>query len=170
MFINHFNASLLISRYLLKISDIPRKHFLQVRNLNLNAVRLEGKMMTEAFYDMADMFGILVLPGWACCDAWQHWFAWKSEEYLVAKESLRTQVSFQSFLICQFICLWISLLTGSKVEGTSLHFSFPLFVRSAASSRCRKDVLGCFQRRILAQSRFSISFRSYLKHYWSDWS
>ena len=60
--------------------------------MGLNTVRLEGKMEEEAFFEYTDALGILVLPGWACCDAWQHWSAWKPETYVVARESLRSQV------------------------------------------------------------------------------
>jgi len=36
--------------------------------------------------------GVMVIAGWACCDAWQHWPVWGEEQYTVAAESLRTQV------------------------------------------------------------------------------
>src|SRR5207248_3240327 len=39
-----------------------------VRDLGLNAIRQEGKLATDEFYDRCDDFGILVLPGWMCCD------------------------------------------------------------------------------------------------------
>ena len=42
-----------------------------VDNLGLNAIRTEGKLEDAAFYDLADRRGILVLPGWECCDKWE---------------------------------------------------------------------------------------------------
>ena len=33
-----------------------------VRHMNLNAIRLEGKMPPDDFFDMADEHGLLVLP------------------------------------------------------------------------------------------------------------
>lgn len=40
-----------------------------VRDLGLNAIRLEGKFEDHGFYDRCDEAGILVMPGWCCCDA-----------------------------------------------------------------------------------------------------
>jgi beta-galactosidase/beta-glucuronidase len=34
------------------------------RHSGLNAIRLEGKMESEMFYDMLDSLGMLALPGW----------------------------------------------------------------------------------------------------------
>jgi exo-1,4-beta-D-glucosaminidase len=42
-----------------------------VRNLGLNAIRSEGKLEDESFYDLADRDGIMILPGWECCDKWE---------------------------------------------------------------------------------------------------
>ncbi|SFW60533.1 glycoside hydrolase family 2 protein [Luteibacter sp. UNCMF366Tsu5.1] len=45
--------------------------FSYVVNLGLNTIRSEGKLENERFYDLADRNGILVLPGWECCDKWE---------------------------------------------------------------------------------------------------
>jgi len=50
--------------------------FRYVRDLGLNTVRLEGKLETEEFFEMADQQGILVMAGWCCCDFWEHWGNW----------------------------------------------------------------------------------------------
>ena len=42
-----------------------------VRDMGLNTVRLEGRIDHEEFFDKADRLGILVMPGWTCCDAWE---------------------------------------------------------------------------------------------------
>jgi len=63
-----------------------------VRDLNLNAVRLEGKLENEHFFDLADQMGILVMPGWCCCDQWENWPAWDKENELIAGDSLRDQI------------------------------------------------------------------------------
>jgi exo-1,4-beta-D-glucosaminidase len=68
------------------------RHLRMARDLGLNALRLEGKMEDDAFYNEADRLGLLVLTGWCCCDAWQHWPLWHSEQYHVANASLQTQV------------------------------------------------------------------------------
>jgi len=44
-----------------------------VRAMNLNAVRFEGRMERDEYFDMADRLGILIMPGWTCCDAWEKW-------------------------------------------------------------------------------------------------
>jgi exo-1,4-beta-D-glucosaminidase len=62
------------------------------RHIGLNVIRFEGKHPTDLFYDMADSIGMLMVPGWCCCDAWQHWSYWGPEQHAVAEESTRTQV------------------------------------------------------------------------------
>jgi len=63
-----------------------------VRDLNLNAIRMEGKIEDDHFFDLADQMGILVLPGWCCCDQWENWPDWDQETEHIAGESLRDQV------------------------------------------------------------------------------
>jgi exo-1,4-beta-D-glucosaminidase len=62
-----------------------------VRDLGLNAVRLEGKLESNHFYDEADRLGILVLPGWMCCDRWQESWKWSPAERAVARASMTSQ-------------------------------------------------------------------------------
>ena len=63
-----------------------------VRDLNLNAVRMEGKLENDHFFDLADQIGILMMPGWCCCDQWEHWSSWDAETERIAGESLRDQI------------------------------------------------------------------------------
>lgn len=63
-----------------------------VRDLNLNAVRMEGKIENDHFFDLADQMGIMVLPGWCCCDQWENWPEWDQENEHIAGESLRDQL------------------------------------------------------------------------------
>ena len=63
-----------------------------VRDLNLNAVRMEGKIENDHFFDLADQLGILVLPGWCCCDQWENWPDWDQETERIAGASLRDQL------------------------------------------------------------------------------
>jgi len=69
-----------------------KDQFRYVRDLGLNTIRLEGKLETEEFFDLADREGILVMAGWCCCDAWERWPSWKPEDYQIAKQSLRDQI------------------------------------------------------------------------------
>ncbi|HYU45767.1 MAG TPA: beta galactosidase jelly roll domain-containing protein [Terriglobales bacterium] len=66
--------------------------FRYVRDIGLNTIRLEGKLETEEFLEMADRQGILVMAGWCCCDFWEHWGNWKTEDFGIAQASLRDQI------------------------------------------------------------------------------
>ncbi len=68
------------------------EQFHLVRDLNLNTIRLEGKLETEEFYRLADEQGILVMAGWCCCDHWEHWDKWSGDTLEVAVDSLRSQM------------------------------------------------------------------------------
>jgi exo-1,4-beta-D-glucosaminidase len=63
-----------------------------VRDMGLNTIRLEGRIDHEEFFAKADKLGILVMPGWTCCDAWERWKNWKEEQHKIASESLRSQI------------------------------------------------------------------------------
>jgi exo-1,4-beta-D-glucosaminidase len=63
-----------------------------VRDMGLNTIRLEGKLETKEFFDLADQQGVLVMAGWCCCDFWERWARWKPEDFDIAKESLRDQI------------------------------------------------------------------------------
>jgi exo-1,4-beta-D-glucosaminidase len=62
------------------------------REMGLNTIRLEGKLESDEFYDLADREGILVMPGWCCCDQWELWDKWDAEDHRVGPASLRDQV------------------------------------------------------------------------------
>jgi exo-1,4-beta-D-glucosaminidase len=66
--------------------------FMLVRDMHLNTIRIEGKLETEDFFQLADEQGILVMLGWCCCDQWEHWKDWTPENYQVAKASLQAQI------------------------------------------------------------------------------
>lgn len=72
--------------------DHLRDELRLVRDMHLNAIRLEGKLETEDFFRLTDQQGILVMLGWCCCDQWEHWKDWTPENYSVAAESLRSQM------------------------------------------------------------------------------
>jgi exo-1,4-beta-D-glucosaminidase len=63
-----------------------------VRDMNLNTVRLEGKLEDDHFFDLTDQMGILVTAGWCCCDHWEKWDNWKDEDHSIAAASLRDQI------------------------------------------------------------------------------
>jgi len=74
--------------------DSQRLHdeFRYVRDMGLNTVRLEGKLETQEFFDLADHEGILVMAGWCCCDFWERWPRWKPQDFEIAQHSLRDQI------------------------------------------------------------------------------
>jgi exo-1,4-beta-D-glucosaminidase len=69
-----------------------RDQFRLVSDLNLNTIRLEGKLETDEFFHLADQQGILVMLGWCCCDHWEHWKDWTPEDLTIATASLRAQM------------------------------------------------------------------------------
>ena len=66
--------------------------FRYVREMNLNAIRLEGKLDNEDFFARADRAGILLMPGWCCCDHWEQWKKWNPENKEIAAASLADQI------------------------------------------------------------------------------
>jgi exo-1,4-beta-D-glucosaminidase len=70
-----------------------KTQFEYLRDLNLNAIRLEGPTESDAFFDLADEQGILVMAGWTCCDYWQKWTDWKQSDIEIATASLRSQIA-----------------------------------------------------------------------------
>lgn len=76
------------------LRDGPAKwtnDFRYARLLGLNTIRLEGKLSDDAFFNLADRYGILIMAGWCCCDHWEEWPRWKSDEGLISTESLHDQ-------------------------------------------------------------------------------
>jgi exo-1,4-beta-D-glucosaminidase len=69
-----------------------RDQFRMVRDLNLNTIRLEGKLETDDFFRLADERGILILAGWCCCDRWEDWKNWNADDLMIATASLRAQM------------------------------------------------------------------------------
>ena len=73
-----------------------RTQFQYVLDMGLNTVRLEGKQEHPSLYDLADEMGILLLPGWECCDKWEGWSYneeksgedWDDEDYETAARSM----------------------------------------------------------------------------------
>jgi exo-1,4-beta-D-glucosaminidase len=73
-------------------SQRVRDEFRYVQDMGLNTVRLEGKLETKEFFDLADERGILLIAGWCCCDHWEHWPNWKPQDFTIAEQSLRDQM------------------------------------------------------------------------------
>jgi exo-1,4-beta-D-glucosaminidase len=64
-----------------------------VKDMGLNTIRLEGKTDRDEFFEKTDKLGILVMPGWTCCDTWEHWDTWTAETRKIAAASMVDQGS-----------------------------------------------------------------------------
>src|SRR5262249_59384264 len=62
-----------------------------VQDMNLNTIRLEGKIESDEFFKLADEKGILIMAGWCCCDLLGTWDEWNGDQLAIAKEALRSQ-------------------------------------------------------------------------------
>ncbi len=69
-----------------------RYQYEYVKHLGLNAIRFEGMLESRDFLERCDQDGMLVIAGFCCCDHWEKWENWKSEDYEVAAESLRSEI------------------------------------------------------------------------------
>jgi exo-1,4-beta-D-glucosaminidase len=70
-----------------------RQELEYVKHLNLNTIRLEGKLGSDDMFDLADQMGILIMAGWCCCDHWEHWDKWVARDHKIANASLYSQIS-----------------------------------------------------------------------------
>ena len=78
---------------MLRVNDEREDQELRyAQEMNLNAIRLEGKLMNDHFFQACDRKGILVIAGWCCCSYWERWKNWKPEDYTAAGEALRDQI------------------------------------------------------------------------------
>lgn len=74
-----------------------------VLDIGLNTIRLEGKMEHPELYEICDRLGIVVLPGWECCDKWEAWSyseeagledsRWSENDYATANSSMRHEAA-----------------------------------------------------------------------------
>ncbi len=64
-----------------------------VKHMGLNSIRLEGKTDRDEFFDKTDRLGLLVMPGWICCDMWEHWSDWTPDTKKIAAASLTDQIT-----------------------------------------------------------------------------
>ena len=70
-----------------------RQELEYVRHMDLNTVRLEGKLGSDDMFDLADEMGILIMAGWPCCGHWEHWEKWTPRDHEIAAASLYSQIS-----------------------------------------------------------------------------
>jgi exo-1,4-beta-D-glucosaminidase len=82
---------------MLRFNDKKTEDEIQyVKDMHLNTIRLEGKIVDTHFFDLRDRYGILVLAGWCCCDHWEKWQTWKAENYSGREDSSPSPRKLQS--------------------------------------------------------------------------
>jgi exo-1,4-beta-D-glucosaminidase len=111
-----------------------------MKDMNLNTVRLEGKMEDDEFMDLADKYGMLIMPGWCCCDSWEHWNEWGPEQYIIARLSSASQLKRLRIHPSIFVFVYSSdEIPPNDVETLYLdvfgEFAWPNPLLSAASNR-----------------------------------
>jgi exo-1,4-beta-D-glucosaminidase len=86
--------------------SLPEKEDAEMRyarDMNLNAIRFEGKLGTDGLWDICDKYGIMVMAGWCCCSHWEEWSSWDATDFTVAMESQKDQIirlrNHPSFLV-----------------------------------------------------------------------
>ena len=62
-----------------------------VKHMGLNTIRLEGRIDRDELFNKTDEMGILVMPGWTCCDMWEQWKDWTEETRKIAAASMADQ-------------------------------------------------------------------------------
>ncbi|KAF2100498.1 exo-beta-D-glucosaminidase [Rhizodiscina lignyota] len=71
-------------------------------DMGLNTLRLEGKSEHPELYDIADRLGLMIMPGWECCDKWEGWSyndevsgvpLWNANDYQTANHSIRHEAA-----------------------------------------------------------------------------
>lgn len=123
-----------------------------VRDLGLNTIRTEGKLEHDEFYDLADRYGIMILPGWECCDKWEPWSGWGGDEWTAADlpvaagsmrseaRRLRNHPSVLAFLIASDVAPPADV---EKLYVDALHRTeWPNPIISAAASRGAPPITG----------------------------
>ncbi len=73
------------------------------RDMNLNTIRMEGKLGTNEVWNLCDKYGIMVMAGWCCGHPWERWENWDNTDIEVAVESQKDQIlrlrNHPSFLV-----------------------------------------------------------------------
>jgi exo-1,4-beta-D-glucosaminidase len=84
-----------------------------VTDLGLNTVRLEGKLENPEFFDLADRAGIMVLPGWECCDKWEAWAGTGGEPWDAADHTVATRSAADEAVLLHNHPSVVAFLIGS---------------------------------------------------------
>lgn len=107
-------------------------HVRYVKDMGLNTIRLEGTLGNEELYDLADKAGVMIMPGFVCCSAWENDGTWTAEQEQVANASLDSQMRALRAHASPFVWTYGSdqpptaaHLTAYKNTATRLHWQNP---------------------------------------------
>lgn len=110
-------------------TPVNEAHMQYVKDMGLNTVRFEGILGNEEIYDIADREGILLMPGFVCCSAWEEANRWTAEELSIANASLESQARSLRHHASAFVWLYgsdtpppESVLSGYKSILAGLHW------------------------------------------------
>lgn len=113
-------------------TKINSTHVEYVKSMGLNTIRLEGTLGNEELYDLADRAGIMLMPGFVCCSAWENDSGWTAEQEQVAQRSLNSQMRGLRHHAAVFMWNYGSdqpptpaHLTAYKNIATALHWQNP---------------------------------------------
>ena len=85
------------------------------------------------------------MPGICCCDAWQDWTRWDAEHFLIAEESVRSQVKrlriHPSILVFLYVFLPLSHLSLSHHISLSIMFLHTCSRHNLTAFRASSDLL-----------------------------
>lgn len=73
----------------------PKKQLAEMHyalDMHLNALRLEGDLANDQFWQRADSLGLLIMDGWPCCTIFEKWAKWTPEQFAIAALSQRDQI------------------------------------------------------------------------------
>ena len=106
-------------------------HVRYVKEMGLNTIRLEGTLGNEELYDLADRAGVMLMPGFVCCSAWEN-DRWSAEQEQVAVASLDSQMRALRAHASPFVFAYGSdqpvsaaHLAAYKNTATRLHWQNP---------------------------------------------
>ncbi len=109
-----------------------KAHMDYVRDMGLNLVRFEGILGNEDIYDLADRYGVMLMPGYVCCTYWAQYGSWTAQDHAVANASTESQMRLMrahpSALVWAYGSDELppgSVLTPWKSIATALHWQNP---------------------------------------------
>lgn len=97
-------------------TDYVRQKFEMMIDLGMNTIRLEGKQEHPELFDLADELGLMIMPGWECCDWWEGWtVCLKFLSILKDKTDKLTNITNSTILTFPIMFALTIMTTGSPI-------------------------------------------------------